>query len=180
MGAFLLTGCGQKDNSQVNVDPVKVDQTTLDTIRILWDEHIDCMMNYYGINFMDFEEGYVYSESDTLAPCSTQRFADYKAFEEYIRNIYSTTLADQLLGNGHYVNQDGKLYFDLKYAANGSYYTDWKDSEIKVTNVSDEKIEFVITGTVEWPAEQPKEEPYPIQGELVAQENGWRLNTLDF
>lgn len=114
----------------------------------------------------------------------TNYFADYASFEEYIRSIYCRQEADRLLYNfpeegvQKYYDQDGMLYLNVNYDGAKGYYVDWSDYTLTIDSVQGNLCTFTATATVEWPADEPKKEPYSVTQTAVLEDGSWVLTQL--
>ena len=153
-------------------------------IRSLFDENIYCLRNLYGATSL-YPEGEPV-EGDHIYKAATDRFADYAEFESYIRSVFCTEEADRLLydspyeGQPMYLNIDGMLCVDTYLAGAKGYYVDWSDYKVEIVSADDSRCEFIVTGQVEWPAEEPVKEDYPKDGAVVYENGGWHLEKLIF
>ncbi len=153
-------------------------------IRSLFDENIYCLRNLYGATSLYPEGDPV--QDDHIYKAATDRFADYAEFESYIRSVFCTNEADRLLydspyeGQPMYLNIDGMLCVDTYLAGAKGYYVDWTDYRLEIVSADENRCEFIVTGQVEWPAEEPVKEDYPLNGAVVYENGGWRLEKLIF
>ena len=114
----------------------------------------------------------------------TNYFADYASFDEYIHSIYCKQEADRLLynfpekGEQKYYDQDGMLYLNVNYDGAKGYYVDWSDYTLTIDSVDGNLCTFTATASVEWPADEPKKEPYPVTQTAVFEDGNWVLTQL--
>ncbi len=153
-------------------------------IRSLFDENIYCLRNLYGAASLYPEGDPV--QDDHIYKADTDRFADYAEFESYIRSVFCTEEAERLLyntpyeGQPMYLNIDGMLCVDTYLAGAKGYYVDWSDYRVEIVSADSGRCEFIVTGQIEEPAEFPVKEDYPINGAVVYENGGWRLEELIF
>lgn len=151
-------------------------------IRDLVDENIYCLRNLYGAASLYPVGDPV--QDDHIYKADTDRFADYAEFESYIRSVFCTNEAERLLyntpyeGQPMYVNVDGMLCVDTYLAGAKGYYVDWSDYKVEIVSADDNRCEFIVTGQIEEPAEVPVKEDYPVNGAVVYENDGWRLEKL--
>lgn len=153
-------------------------------IRNLVDENTYCLRNLYGATSLYPVGDPV--QDDHIYKADTDRFADYAEFESYVRSVFCTNEADRLLynspyeGQPMYVNVDGMLCVDTYLAGAKGYYVDWSDYRVEIISADDNRCEFIVTAQIEEPAEVPVKEDYPVNGAVVYENGGWRLEKLLF
>ena len=153
-------------------------------IRNLVDENTYCLRNLYGATSLNLEGDPV--QDDHIYKADTDRFADYAEFESYIRSVFCTNEAERLLynspyeGQPMYLNIDGMLCVDTHLAGAKGYYVDWSDYKVEIVSADSDRCEFIATAQVEWPADEPVKEDYPVNGAVVYENDGWRLEKLIF
>lgn len=151
-------------------------------IRSLFDENIYCLRNLYGATSL-YPVGDPVRD-DHIYKADTDRFSDYAEFDSYIRSVFCTNEAERLLyntpyeGQPMYVNVDGMLCVDTYLAGAKGYYVDWSDYRLEIVSADDSRCEFIVTGQIEEPAEVPVKEDYPVNGAVVYENGGWRLEKL--
>lgn len=166
---------------ETEAQPAEFDEAI---IRNLFDENIYCLRNLYGATSLYPVGDPV--QDDHIYKADTDRFADYAEFESYIRSVFCTNEADRLLydspyeGQPMYLNIDGMLCVDTYLAGAKGYYVDWSDYRLEIVSADDSRCEFIVTGQVEWPAEEPVKEDYPLEGAVIFEDGGWRLEKLLF
>lgn len=165
-------------SSAAAVQQVKLDEKG---IRTLADQSIYCMQHVIGLSALPTQGVPI---RDNIYQVDESKFKDYAAFEKYIRSIYCKTEADRLLyntpyeGQPEYLNIDGKLCVNMDRVGAKGYYVDWSKYEIKITNSSAAACEFTLTAAVEWPAENPKKESYPVKASAVYENGKWVLQKM--
>lgn len=155
-------------------------------IRDLFEQHLYCMIHIFELGNLPYDENAYDPENppeNDLVPVTSEEFKNYSDFEAYIRGIYSKEVADAYLynfpyeGSPKYVNVDGDLYLNLMLCGGKGYYVDWSDYTVEINEQTDDRCSFTLHAFVEWPAAEPKPEDYPVEAEIVLEENGWRMNT---
>ena len=153
-------------------------------IRNLVDENTYCLRNLYGATSLYPVGDPV--QDDHIYKADTDRFADYAEFESYIRSVFCTKEAERLLfnspyeGQPMYLNIDGMLCVDTYLAGAKGYYVDWSDYRLEIVSTDSDRCEFIATAQVEWPADEPVKEDYPVNGVVVCENGEWRLEKLLF
>lgn len=155
---------------------------TEDTIRSLMKENLNCMFNVFILSSLPRQGEPV--EGDNIYQVDESAFADYAAFESYVRSVYSTETADMYLynypyeGDAKYINRDGKLCVNINYDGGKGYYADWSEYTVTIDSVSATECNFTLVATVEWPADKPVKEPYEVKGTAVFENGKWVLTKM--
>lgn len=200
MSLFVgVSGCGNASESGVvtdtineNTQSVLESQNTLEsqevkeeamkeTLNGLIKENLRCMYEIFILSMLP-------SQGEPLDEwkyqVSEEYFKDFAEFEAYVRSVYCKETADRYLynfpceGDPKYVNIDGKLYENRMYDGGKGYYVDWSSYTIDIDSLTDDKCEFTVNCTVEWPAEKPVVEPYPVKGTVILQDGKWVLTEM--
>lgn len=152
------------------------------TIRGLMTENLNCMYNIFDLNSLPIQGEM--KEGEWIYPVDESQFASYAAFEDYIRSVFCQETADLYLknypqeGNPRYLNKDGKLYINKQFDGGKGYYVDWSNYTVSIDSISDTTCEFTVTGSVEWPADKPVKEDYPVKGSVVLENGKWLLSKM--
>lgn len=154
----------------------------------LWrliEENIYCNQIFNMGMLPTVEKEIIYDENNNLYQVDTEVFPDYASFEEYIRSVYCREKADELLYNfpyegvRKYVNQDGKLYVDVRYDAAKGYYVDWSEYTVTMNFAGSEECEFTLHARgVMYPGENPVLEEYSVEGSVVLEDGKWLLTKI--
>ena len=145
-------------------------------LRRLFDGNLDCERNIFRSIPLPHEFDAV---SGTLCYV-TDRFATFAELKEYVNNIYCAETAKELLEsevNGHvrYCDYEGRLCYDQMCASAMGYYVDWSDYSLTVELLDDTECYFTVAGTAEYPADEPKKEPYALLVHAVCEDGVWKL-----
>lgn len=153
-----------------------------ETLRGLIKENLNCMHNIFILSMLPIEGEFV--QDQWIYPVSKDAFADYAEFENYVRSVYCKETADLYLYNfpyendPKYLNVDGKLYENKMYDGGKGYYANWDNYTIDIESSTETECVFTINCTVEWPAEKPVLEPYPVKGKAVLEDGKWVLTEM--
>lgn len=194
--ALLLCACGKTAGNTSGADPVSSAASQTESaaetkvsvfepikgkiaepeLRRLFDGNLDCMLNIFELSELPHEKTPV---SGTLYYV-TERFTAYSELEAYVNAIYCADAAKEMLGyevNGHvrYVDHEGKLCFDSYCATGKGYYVDWEDYKLTVELLDDSDCYFTVSAFVEYPADEPKKEPYAVLAHAVCENGVWKL-----
>lgn len=156
-------------------------ELTEDMIKQLVDEGIYCNLNVFGMTFLPRNSEGIEYNGRKLYQVDETVFADYASFEEYIRSVYCKETAELYLYKvpyedmPRYVNVDGKLYVDTDGEGGKGYYVDWSEYTIEIRKQTETRCEFTVTASVEWPADVPVKEPYPVENAVVLEDGRWVL-----
>ncbi|MCI6888641.1 MAG: IseA DL-endopeptidase inhibitor family protein [Ruminococcus sp.] len=163
------------------VDVSSSDSVTEAQLRNLTDQSLYCMANIFSLGSLPTIGEPI---KDNLYQVSTDKFADYETFKNYIRSIYSKEEADVLLNNfpyentQKYVNYEGKLCLDKNYDGSKGYYVDWDNYSIEIISQDSSKCDFKVLTTVTLPAENPTPEDYTINATAVFEDGSWKLTSM--
>lgn len=156
-------------------------QNVSQELKSLMKENFNVYIFIYGLDML---QGQTEDEVDWNNPdsyirqVSTEAYADYAAFEAYIRSVYCKEKADALLANGRYLNRDGALYEDMRQGAARGYYANYQIAEIVIDQLTDTSCEFRYVTLWEEPGEDVSGSSYEIPCKAVKEEDGWRLVDL--
>lgn len=163
------------------VDVSSSDSVTEAQLRNLTDQSLYCMANIFSLGSLPTVGEPI---KDNLYQVSTDKFADYETFKNYICSIYSKEEADVLLNNfpyentQKYVNYEGKLCLDKNYDGSKGYYVDWDNYSIEIISQDSSKCDFKVLTTVTLPAENPTPEDYTINATAVFEDGSWKLTSM--
>lgn len=194
VAATVLSVCACANLSNDNgVNTVYTEQSTEQTVgqvltdeKIKWliDENIYCNLHVFEMNSLSWKDEQIEYEGRTLYPVNEEKFVDFAAFEEYVRSVYCRETAELYLYKSpyeetpQYVNVDGKLYVDISCVGGKGYYVDWTDYSFEIKSQTEERCEFTVTASVEWPAEVPQKELYSVDAVAVFEDGKWVLEKM--
>lgn len=186
--ALLLCACGKtggapsadaaaesSNETSVSVfEPVK-GNISEPGLRRLFDGNLDCVFNIIR-NPLPFEFEPVAEKLHYV----TGRFTAFAELEAYFNAIYCADTAKELLEyelNGHrrYLDHNGRLCFDEYCATAAGYYVDWTDYKLTIELIDEKDCYFTAVGTAEYPADEPKKEPYAVLAHAVCENGVWKL-----
>lgn len=144
-------------------------------LRRLFEGNLDCVFNIIR-NPLPIEPEPVADKLHYV----TGRFTAYAELEAYINAIYCADTAKELLeyeldGHRRYLDHNGRLCFDEYCAAAAGYYVDWADYTLTVELLDEKDCYFTVVGTAEYPADEPKKEPYAVLAHAVCENGVWKL-----
>lgn len=118
--------------------------------------------------------------NDMIFPVKDSTFTTYEQLESYVRSTYVKSFADSLLGEGLYLNRDGKLYGDMSKFSGGGYYVDWKNYTFDVTDITENTAVVTIQTTDSPPNPEGTDEKIDITltGKLVKENGKWLLENI--
>lgn len=151
-------------------------------IRALVDENLNCMRDIFVLGMLPTEDAPI--QGEWIYQVKEDIFRDYAEFESYVRSVYCKETADMYLydypyeGEPKYVNIDGKLCANKYLDGGRGYYVDWTDYALTIESVKDGRCQFTVTCLVEWPAENPVAEEYPVSGEAIYENGRWLLTEM--
>lgn len=155
---------------------------TEEGIRALMTENLNCMLNIFVLNHLPIQGDFV--DGQSIYPVNTDKFATFAEFEAYVRSVYTKETADLYLynfpyeGEPMYFEKDGLLYIDMNKVGGKGYYVDWSDYTVTINSCKNGVCSFTLNAQVEWPAEQPKAEDYPVEGKAVLENGAWLLTEM--
>lgn len=129
----------------------------------------------YGLAMLSLKTPDSGAGSETIFPVNDERFTTFAELEGYIRNTYVKTQADALLGNGRYLDKNGKLYGDLSKDAGMGYYVDWNSYTMEMTDISDKTAVLKIHTVDNSPAGK---ENITLTVNLVKEGDSWLLEKM--
>ena len=183
---FILCSCetSVENNNEISAQEdltQEVSTTVLTEEKLKWliDENIYCNLNVFGMNSLPGKENAIEHEGRTLYPVDESVFADFATFEEYVRSVYCDETASLYLYESPYpneplyVNVDGKLYVDMRYAGGKGYYVDWSGYSFEIKNQDENRCEFTVTASIEEPGEVSEKVPYTVECVAVFENGRW-------
>lgn len=159
---------------QISVDMDEVN------IRELIDANLVFMQDVLGIRMLK-NSSWIPDQDGYIIPADENAFASYEAFEKFVRAVYVEEKANMFLykypteDNPLFINENGKLYYNMTAYGEKGYYVDWTNYEITIDKKKEDRIEFTVTASIEVPADQPVKKPYDIKGAIVKQGDRWLL-----
>lgn len=170
------------DNTESKpVDVSSSGSVTEAQLRNLTDQSLYCMANIFDLGSLPTIGEPI---KDNLYQVSTDKFADYESFKNYICSIYSKEEANVLLNNfpyentQKYVNYEGKLCLDKSYDGAKGYYVDWDNYSIEIVSQDSTKCDFKVLTTVTMPADNPTPEEYIVNVTAVLEDGSWKLTSM--
>ena len=147
-------------------------------IRRLVDENLYCMRDVFVLSMLPTEDTPI--EGEWIYPVKEDVFKDYAEFDAYVRSVYCKETADMYLcgEDPKYVNIDGKLCANKYLEGSKGYYVDWTDYDLTIDSVTEDECTFTVTCSVEWPADKPVKEAYPVSGKAVKEDGKWLLTSM--
>lgn len=91
------------------------------------------------------ENATIKNEQGTFAPVVSDKIKTYSELDEMLNATYTAETVAKLLSEKKYVEINGKLYFDMKFAKDFSYEYDWSEYEISSSAAAGEKFELTVT-----------------------------------
>ena len=177
-----------KNSSESSSEPVKENKTEADkdnkyvsekTLRKLVDKSLDCLYN------LELSTPRTVGEpigNEDIYQVDTAVFKDYDDFQDYFASIYCQNFMDTVINaldstdsNQKYFCKDGMLCVNYKYSGSKGYYVDWSDYTIEIVSASATECEFILTATIEEPADNPVKESYSKTFRAVCENGEWRL-----
>lgn len=176
-------GENKQDKTEGNADTATEETVAIteEELRHLIDEDIKCN-SWFECGSLPTDPSADETQNERLVDRSI--FADYASFENYIRSVYCEKEADRLLndfpmeGVQKYFNKDGMLYLDVNYDGGKGYYVNWENYTVSIDSVDGSSCTFTVTASVEWPADEPQEEPYTVTTTAVLENGSWVLSEL--
>lgn len=141
----------------------------------LIDANNEVFTGIFGLSMLVLDIPESMPENEWVYPVKDDRFATYADLDSFIRNIYVESEADSLMGNGRYINKDGKLYGDMSKDAGMGYYVDWNNYSFKISEISPESALLTINTTDNSPAGT---QDITINVKMIKAQNGWLLEKM--
>lgn len=151
-------------------------------LRSLFEENLYCMKNVFMADHLAYSDEAI--ADDHIHMVTDERFADYREFEAYVRDIYCAAEADRLLynypydGTRIYIEHEGTFCIDSHYANAKGYFVDWTSMEVTIGNADSERCEFSVTGYIQEPSDTPVQEEYTVSGAAVFENGEWVLEKM--
>lgn len=150
-------------------------------VRSLMKENLNCVKNIFGGNGLPVQGKAIQAN---IFQVDAKKYADYAAFETYIRSIYCKTEAETLLrdypyaGDPEYMEIDGKLCLNKDKVHPKGYYVDWTDYRVQILTGSDTARGFQLTAKIEEPAKKPQKKDYTVKARAVRENGRWLLEKM--
>lgn len=129
----------------------------------------------YGLSMLETDIPEDRSNEEVFFPVIDQRFTTYAELEGFIKSTYVQSVAESLLGNGRYVDVEGKLYADISKDTGGGYYVDWENYSFQIVQNSDTEAELHIFTIEDSPAGK---EDIVITVKMLKENSEWLLEDI--
>jgi len=110
----------------------------------LIDTNKEVFYDIFGLSMLQLDVPEKRPENQWIFPVKDKRFTTYSELDNYIRNTYIKSQADILMGNGRYLNKDGKLYGDMSKDGGVGYYVDWNNYHYEISDISQTSATITI------------------------------------
>lgn len=144
-------------------------------INILVNANAEFVNDVFKKNHLPVDETKIVKNAQgTFAPVVSDRYKNLTDLKEHIASVYCEDSVDYILGTPEkYVDIDGKLYFNMKYAES-DYKLDWSEPVVSASINTDGKYEITIT------VKNEKGKDHPIIGHAVSENGSLKLETIYF
>ena len=183
---MLITACScsvkntepkKSDSSDISSETETKEKTTMPLViaKELFDRNLRVLQVFYSPK-LDYEEEPI---EGTLCPVKDGRFKTFADLEEYVNATYVKDVAENLLvERGLYKEVNGVLCIDISKLESRGYYVDWTDYNIEISGGDEKTCEFVVTGYIEEPSNEPQREPYTKVDKARNVDGNWLLEAV--
>ncbi len=176
---LLLTACSEKGDTykptELNEDNyasyVGAGEMTL--INILVNSNAEFVNEVFKKNHLPIDEkSTIQKGADSFAPVVSDKYKTLADLKEHLSSIYMEKSVDNILNNPpQYVDIDGKLYFNMKYAES-DYHVDWSSPAVSASINDEGKYEIIIT------VKDKNGNDYTVTGHATAENGSLKLENF--
>ncbi len=174
---FILTACSGKTEKKTELNEdnyasyVGAGEMTL--INILVSSNAEFVNDVFKKNHLPVDEKSTITKgTDIFAPVVSEKYKTLTDLKAHLSSIYTEKSVDYILNHQQeYVDIDGKLYFNMKYA-DSDYTVDWSSPVVSASINDDGKYEIKIG------VKDEKGKDYIVTGYATAENGSLKLEDI--
>ncbi len=169
---FLLTACSGKTELNEDNYASYVGAGEMTLINILVNSNAKFVKDILIANHLDIDEAKTIKNANgNFAPVVSDKYKTLADLKAHLEATYTKEAVDSIFADERYVDIEGKLYFNMKYAKS-DYKLDWSQPEVSA-NI-DSEGRYIISITVK----DEKGKDAEIEARAVSENGNLRLENI--